>query len=60
MADTGQLGLIGRFRNRIDLWRRTSHGWTQISFRTGQEVELESLHGIRIPVDEVYLDRVAM
>jgi Uma2 family endonuclease len=52
--------LVAHDENRIDLWRRTSHGWTQISFRPGQEVEVESLHGIRLPVDEVYLDRVAM
>lgn len=60
IASLQEVLLVAHDEDRIDLWRRTPHGWTQISFRPGQEVELESLHGIRLPVDGVYLDRVEM
>ncbi len=51
--------LVAHDERRIDLWRRTATGWTQLTFHTGQAVELEGLHGIRIPVDDVYLDPLA-
>ena len=51
--------LVAHDERRIDLWRRTATGWTQLTFHTGQAVELEGLHGIRVPVDDVYLDPLA-
>jgi Uma2 family endonuclease len=52
--------LVAHDEDRIDVWRRSTRGWTLLSFRPGQEVVLESLHGIRFPVDDVYLDRLAL
>ena len=52
--------LVAHDEDRIDVWRRSTRGWTLHSFRPGQEVVLESLHGIRFPVDDVYLDRLAL
>lgn len=51
--------LVAHDEHRIDLWRRTATGWTQLTFHAGQAVELESLHGIRLPVDDVYFDPLA-
>lgn len=51
--------LVAHDERRIDLWRRTASGWTQLTFHAGQAVELESLHGIRLSVDDVYFDPLA-
>ncbi len=51
--------LVAHDEHRIDLWRRTASGWTQLTFHAGQAIELESLHGIRLPVDDVYFDPLA-
>jgi Uma2 family endonuclease len=52
--------LVAHDEHRIDLWRRTTGGWTQLTFGPGQAVELESLHGIELPVDGVYFDPLAL
>lgn len=51
--------LVAHDEHRIDLWRRTRSGWTQLTFHAGQAVELESLHGIHLSVDDVYFDPLA-
>lgn len=50
--------LVAHDEKRVDLWRRTESGWTQLSFRAGEAVELESL-GCALPVDEIYRDPLA-
>ncbi len=51
--------LVAHDERRVDLWRRTATDWTQLSFHAGQAIELESLHGIRVSVDDVYFDPLA-
>jgi len=51
--------LVAHDEHRIDLWRRTDKGWTQRSFGPGEQVVLESLHDIRVSVDDVYFDPLA-
>lgn len=51
--------LVAHDELRVDLWRRRAEGWTQLTFHAGQAVELESLHGIRLPVDDVFFDPLA-
>lgn len=50
--------LVAHDDRRVDLWRRTKRGWTQLVFRDGESVELESL-GCSLPVDEIYFDPLA-
>ncbi|MEX1362130.1 MAG: Uma2 family endonuclease [Nannocystaceae bacterium] len=59
IAALREVMLVAHDERRIDLWRRTPHGWTQLSFRAGEQVVLESLHGIEISVDDVYFDPLA-
>lgn len=47
--------LVAHDDRRVDLWRRTGRGWTQVVFREGQSVELESL-GCTLSVDAIYFD----
>lgn len=51
--------LVAHDERRIDLWRRTATGWTQFTFHAGQQLALESLHGIHLAVDDVYFDPLA-
>lgn len=51
--------LVAHDEHRIDLWRRTGSGWTQRTFGPGQEVVLQSLHEIVLPVDDVFFDPLA-
>ena len=51
--------LVAHDEHRVDLWRRTTDSWTQLIFGPGQVVELESLHRIGLPVDDVYFDPLA-
>ncbi len=50
--------LVAHDDRRVDLWRRTERGWTQISFREGESVRLESLD-CSLSVDEIYFDPLA-
>lgn len=59
IAALREVMLVAHDERRIDLWRRTASGWTQLTFHAGQAVELESVHGIRVPVDDVYFDPLA-
>ncbi len=45
--------LVAHDDRRVDLWRRTTRGWTQLVFHEGQHVQLESL-GCTVAVDEIY------
>lgn len=59
IASLREVLLVAHDEHRIDLWRRAAGGWTQRTFHAGQEVELESLHRIRLSVDDVYFDPLA-
>lgn len=59
IAALREVMLVAHDEHRVDLWRRTAEGWTQLTFHAGQAVVLESLHGIRLPVDDVYFDPLA-
>jgi Uma2 family endonuclease len=48
--------LVAHDEHRVDLWRRTDSGWTQMTFRGTDTIELESLTGIRLPVGDIYYD----
>lgn len=50
--------LVAHDDRRVDLWRRTERGWTQIAFREGENVRLESLD-CSLPVSEIYFDPLA-
>ncbi len=50
--------LVAHDDRRVDLWRRTETGWTQIAFRDGESVRLESLE-CELPVTEIYFDPLA-
>lgn len=50
--------LVAHDDRRVDLWRRTDTGWTQLVFRDGQDVDLASL-GVSLPVSEIYFDPLA-
>ncbi len=50
--------LVAHDERRVDLWRRTERGWTQLVFHDGTAVELESL-GCMLPVAEIYFDPLA-
>lgn len=49
---------VAHDERRIDLWRRTERGWTQLTFSDGRAVELESV-GCELSVDAVYRDPLA-
>jgi Uma2 family endonuclease len=59
IASLREVMLVAHDENRVDLWRRTASGWTQLTFHAGQAVELESLHGIHVSVDDVYFNPLA-
>jgi Uma2 family endonuclease len=50
--------LIAHDERRVDLWRRIDAHWTQLTFRSGEVVELVSL-ACALPVDEIYRDPLA-
>ena len=47
--------LVAHDEHRVDLWRRVGDLWTQLSFRPGEAVVLDSL-GCALAVDELYAD----
>jgi Uma2 family endonuclease len=51
--------LVAHDDRRVDLWRRTKSGWTQVTLRAEDSVELESLPGVRMTIDEIYFDPLA-
>lgn len=51
--------LVAHDEQRIDLWRRTTDGWTLLTAHAGQRVVLRSLHDIELAVDDVYFDPLA-
>jgi Uma2 family endonuclease len=51
--------LVAHDDRRVDLWRRTQSGWTQVTLRAEDPVELESLPGVRMTIDEIYFDPLA-
>lgn len=59
IASLREVVLVAHDEPRIDLWRRTERSWTQLSFRPGEVAELASLHGVALPVDDVYFDPLA-
>ncbi|MBX3249589.1 MAG: Uma2 family endonuclease [Myxococcales bacterium] len=50
-----EVALVAHDDRRVDLWRRTTSGWTQLVFREGDSVELESV-GCSVAVLDVYFD----
>lgn len=50
--------LVAYDDRRVDLWRRTDGGWTQLVFHEGQHVRLESVD-CTMPVDTLYHDPLA-
>jgi Uma2 family endonuclease len=53
-----EVALVAHDDRRVDLWRRTDRGWTQLVFREGDALTLESI-GCVIPVADVYFDALA-
>lgn len=47
--------LVAHDERRVDLWRRTPSGWTQLIFPEGEDVRLESLD-CELAVEAVYRD----
>jgi len=45
--------LVAQGRHEIDVYRRTSDGWKQISFGADETLELECI-GLEIPMAEIY------
>lgn len=54
-----EIVLVAHDVRRLDLWRRTKSGWTQLTFKPGEAATLSSLHDIELPVDDVYFDPLA-
>lgn len=50
--------LVAHDERRVDLWRRVGDHWTQLTFRAGEAVVLESLE-CALRVDDVYFDPLA-
>lgn len=50
--------LVAHDERRVDVWRRRDAGWTQVSFRDGESVRLESL-GCEISVEAIFHDPLA-
>ncbi len=50
--------LVAHDEHRVDLWRRIADRWTQLSFRPGESVVLDSL-GCWLPIGDVYYDPLA-
>jgi Uma2 family endonuclease len=48
--------LVAHDERRVDLWRRIGAGWTQVTFRGAEHIELETLGGIRMTIDDIYFD----
>ncbi|MBX3275695.1 MAG: Uma2 family endonuclease [Sandaracinaceae bacterium] len=51
--------LVAHDERRVDLWRRTGRGWTQLSYREDESVRLDSLD-CTLSVDDIYFDPLAM
>jgi Uma2 family endonuclease len=58
IASVHEVVLVAHDEVRVDLWRRVGDHWTQVSFRSGEAVVLESL-SCALPVDEIYFDPLA-
>ena len=50
--------LVAHDEQRVDLWRRVGDHWTQVTFRPGEAVALDSL-GCALPVADIYFDPLA-
>lgn len=50
--------LVAHDEQRVDPWRRIGDHWTQITFRPGEAVALDSL-GCALPVADLYFDPLA-
>ncbi len=50
--------LVAHDERRVELWRRTGTHWTQLTFREGEHVTLESVD-CAIPVEAIYSDPLA-
>lgn len=58
IASLREVMLVAHDERRVDLWRRVGDHWTQLTFRSGEAVALESLE-CALPVDEIYFDPLA-
>lgn len=47
---------VAHDERRVDLWRRVDDRFTQLTFREGERLELTSLPGVSIAIDEIYFD----
>jgi Uma2 family endonuclease len=59
VASLREVMLVAHDDRRVELWRRTEKGWTQLTLRGDQAIELESLPGVDMTVDEIYFDPLA-
>lgn len=50
---------VAHDERRVDLWRRVGEHWTQLTFRTGELVALESV-GCTIAVDDAFFDPLSV
>lgn len=50
--------LVAHDEHRIDLWRRLGDHWTQLTFRPGESVTLDSI-ACALPVADIYFDPLA-
>jgi Uma2 family endonuclease len=50
--------LVAHDEQRVDLWRRSGRGWTQLTFHADQSVILESA-GCSLSLSEIYSDPLA-
>mgnify|MGYP002619913522 CR=1 FL=1 len=48
--------LVAHDERRVDLWRRLDGVWTQLTFRGDETIELESLPGVRLSIDDIDFD----
>jgi Uma2 family endonuclease len=48
--------LVAHDERRVDLWRQLGAAWTQLTFRGDETIELDSLPGVRLSIDDIYFD----
>jgi Uma2 family endonuclease len=58
IASLREVMLVAHDERRVDLWRRVGDHWTQLTFRPGEAVVLESL-GCTLGIDDIYFDPLA-
>lgn len=58
IASVREVALVAHDDHRVDLWRRTDRGWTQLVFREGDSLLLESID-CEVAVADVYFDPLA-